>query len=33
MNAAQVIFDYIVTFGQPTILLSDNGTQLKVEVF
>ena len=33
MNVVQAIFDYIVTFGRPEIILSDNGIQFKAEIF
>lgn len=33
MNAVHAIFDYIVTFGRPEMILSDNGSQFKANIF
>ena len=33
MNAVQAVFDYIVTFGRPEMILSDNGSQFKANIF
>ena len=33
MNTVQAIFNYIVTFGRPEMVLSDNGSQFKANIF
>lgn len=33
MQVVYEIFDYVVTFGRPEIVLSDNGSQFKAHIF
>lgn len=33
MNAVQAMFEYIVTFGHPKMILSDNGKQFQAHIF